>query len=433
MSLKYEHGRWTVQDFVHYFNNGQLNLEPGFQRDAVWTLTDRRKLIETVFQNYPLPSVFLYKNKDKNGKLVYDVIDGKQRLESILMFQSAGRFRGKRFSVKARLDSESTEDWSWGLVKQRGHEHQVMGYTIQTVEVTGDFSDIVLLFVKINSTGKKLTGAEQRNAKYYNSDFLREAGKLAHQYEKYFIENRILSSGQISRMKHIELVCELLASVYSGGPINKKKVLDDVIGGTQQLDGRSQARCVKEVKYNLNLVKRVFPDFRATRMTKVTDFYSLFLLINELSNQGCALQDSKRNQQAQRLLIWLSNGVDLVRQQIKEGKGVKPEQRIFADYLFTVQGDTDSQATRKRRADILRQVLGGVFEQKDERRSFTPQQRRLIWHSEEKKRCSSCKCPLTWINFTIDHIKPYALGGKTDLSNASLKCRSCNSKKGARQ
>ncbi|MBA5862078.1 MAG: hypothetical protein GDA65_05150 [Nitrospira sp. CR1.1] len=63
-------------------------------------------------------------------------------------------------------------------------------------------------------------------------------------------------------------------------------------------------------------------------------------------------------------------------------------------------------------------------------RGFTIEQRRLLWHSEERKRCPKCKVPLNWNNFTIDHIKPHALGGKSHLSNAALMCRECNSRKG---
>ncbi|MGD0778143.1 MAG: HNH endonuclease signature motif containing protein [Candidatus Solibacter sp.] len=39
---------------------------------------------------------------------------------------------------------------------------------------------------------------------------------------------------------------------------------------------------------------------------------------------------------------------------------------------------------------------------------------------------------LTWDNFTIDHIKPYSKGGRTELDNADLMCRSCNAAKGNR-
>jgi hypothetical protein len=124
--------------------------------------------------------------------------------------------------------------------------------------------------------------------------------------------------------------------------------------------------------------------------------------------------------------------VGSVRENLRKAEGPNPEQRLFADYLLTVQGDTDSQSTRKRRADILRQVLGGLFEKKDIRRNFTTEQRRMIWHSDDKKKCSNCHQPLSWNNFTIDHMKAYSRGGKTEVSNAALMCRSCNSSKGAK-
>lgn len=429
--LDFDYGDKTIQEFVLLFRNGQLNLEPGFQRDSVWATSDRKKLIESIFQNYPIPSVFLYKRNNR-GKLEYDVIDGKQRLESVLMYQGLGRFRGTRFSVKTRMDSkDGLEEWDWQRIQRKGHEHRMMAYKVQTVEVSGDLSEIIDLFVRINSTGKRLTGAEKRHARFFHSDFLKQAGRLAEKRKGYFLENRILSSVQISRMKHVELVCELIASIHADGPINKKTALDNIIGG-QAVDARSLNRCIRECTRTLNILKRMFPDLRSTRFRNSVDFYSLFLLVWEMDKGGFILNNPSRNRQAQKLLIWLSNGVDIVRQQVRIAEGAKPEQRLFADYLLTVQGDTDSLATRKRRADILRQVLGSLFEKKDERRNFTIEQRRLIWHSEQIKRCSSCKKPLTWNNFTIDHINPFSRGGRSTNSNAALMCKNCNSRKGAR-
>lgn len=429
--LDFDYGDKTIQEFVLLFKNGQLNLEPGFQRDSVWTTSDRKKLIESIFQNYPIPSVFLYKRNNR-GKLEYDVIDGKQRLESVLMFQGLGRFRGMRYSVKTKMNSQDgIEEWDWQRVRRRGYEHRMMAYKLQTVEVSGDLSDIIDLFVRINSTGKRLTGAEKRHARYFHSDFLKQAGKLAEGRRKYFLDNRILSTGQISRMKHVELVCELMASIHSGGLINKKTALDNIIGG-KTVDMRSLGRCIRDCTRTLNTLRRMFPDLRTTRFRNSVDFYSLFMLVWELDNAGCILNNPSRNRQAQKLLIWLSNGVDTVRQQVRKAEGAKPDQRLFADYLLTVQGDTDSLATRKRRLNILRHVLGGLFEKKDERRGFMIEQRRLIWHSDEAKICKGCKKPLTWNNFTIDHVNPYSRGGRSVISNAALMCKSCNSKKGAR-
>ena len=430
-SLDFDYGDKTIQELVLLFKNDQLNLEPGFQRDSVWTLSDRKKLIESLLQNYPIPSVFLYR-QNENGKLRYDVIDGKQRIETVLMFQGTGYFRGLRFKVKFRPGhDEEIEEWDWQRLQNRGHEHQLMGYKFQTVEITGDLSDIIDLFVRINSTGKRLTGAEKRHARFFRSDFLKQAGRLAEKRKRFFLENRILTAGQISRMKHVELVCELMASIQAKGLINKKKALDGIIGG-QSADQRTLRKSVQETTRILNLVKKMFPDIKTTRFANSADFYSLFVLVWEMDREGCILVDAKRNRQAQKLLVWLSNGVGIVRQQQRKAEGAHVDQRIFADYLLTVQGDTDSLATRQRRAEILKKIFGGLFEKKDEQRGFTIEQRRLIWHSEDRKRCPNCKKPLSWTNFTIDHIKPHALGGKSTLSNAALLCRACNSRKGKR-
>ena len=95
--LHSEYGHMTIQNLVNHFQNGQLNLEPGFQRNSVWSLSDRSALIESIFMRYPMPSIFLYKRKDTDGGLVYDVIDGKQRLESLFMFMGLGYFRRERW------------------------------------------------------------------------------------------------------------------------------------------------------------------------------------------------------------------------------------------------------------------------------------------------------------------------------------------------
>lgn len=60
--LDFISGSKDVRDFVSLFNEGRLNLEPGFQRQSVWTTNDRKTLIKSVIQNYPIPSVFLYKS-----------------------------------------------------------------------------------------------------------------------------------------------------------------------------------------------------------------------------------------------------------------------------------------------------------------------------------------------------------------------------------
>ncbi|MEW6321222.1 MAG: DUF262 domain-containing protein [Acidobacteriota bacterium] len=433
MALTFEYGDKTVQEFVHLYQHDQLNLEPGFQRQSVWSVRDRQKLIESICQSCPIPSVFLYKSQDGRGRLKYDVIDGKQRLESILSFQSLPGFRGEKFQVSMQLrGADSVETLDWRRLRHRGKEALLMGYKIQTVEVSGDLSDIIELFVRINSTGKRLTGAEKRHAKYYHSEFLRQASRLAEKRKGYILHHRILSAGQIRRMKHVELIAELLSSVVNGGLQNKKKSLDATIGG-DKTNARQLKSALAQVVTTLNRVIRMFPKLRETRFRNSVDFYSLFMFVWKLEQQKAILTDRRRNRQAQDLLVWLSNGVDEVRALQRKAEGARPNQRMFADYLLTVQGDTDSFATRKRREQVLEQLLGGIFVRKDDKRGFTLEQRRLMWNSDQEKKCRGCGRKLTWANFTVDHIRPHSKGGRTSLRNAALLCRSCNARKGNRR
>lgn len=431
--LNYKYGHKSVQDIIGLFERGQLDLEPDFQRDSVWQLRDRQKLIESVLQHYPIPSIFLYKRVNEDGRIIFDVIDGKQRIETLLMFQGIGKFRGKRFTVRVPITTDDGnddgEDWDWSRLQKRGHEHLVMGYEIQTVEIEGGLSDIFELFVRINSTGKSLTSAEVRHAKYFRSNFLKTADQLANKHKTYFLQ--ILKEGPVSRKKHIELVCELLASIHNGGPIDKKKAIDKIIGGLS-IDKRTLERCAKEFTQTFMVFRKMFPEINSTRFTKVADLYSLFLLVHELREEGCILNESVRNRQAQELLITLTLGVDKVREQTRRVEGATPEQDFFRQYLLTVQGNTDGITTRKSRASLLRQLIGELFDKKDGQRLFTIEQRRLIWHSDEEKVCAKCRTPLTWDNFTLDHVIAHSRGGRTSISNAALLCRRCNPKKGAR-
>jgi len=259
--------------------------------------------------------------QERHGELTYDVIDGKQRLETVLKYQGVREFRRDRFSVRMRLNpDEDLEDWDWRRMQAKGHGASLMGYKFQTVEIRGNLSDIIDLFVRINSTGKRLSGAEKRHARFFRSDFLKYAGKVAESKKRYFLENRILSWAQISRMKHIELTCELMVSVKSKQLINKKKALDNIIAG--QSDGHKALRTVaQEAKYVMNLVIKMFPHLRSTRFANSVDYYSLFMLVWAMHRDGCVLADPKRNRQAEKLLIrpldWGSIGCGSCKERLK--------------------------------------------------------------------------------------------------------------------
>jgi hypothetical protein len=430
MSLRPTFSEYTIDQLTLMFKGRRLNLDPGFQRKSVWTLSDRQRLIQSVVGGYPVPSIFFYR-RELSGRPVYDVIDGKQRLETILMFMGLGRFKNDWFEVKLDL-GDGLEWFDWKALHRRATAlaSAFRSYQIQTVEVTGDLAQIVDLFVRINSTGKRLTSGEKRHARFYTSPFLKEAERLVSKHHKYLRENRILSPAQIDRMKGTELFAELLMSIHHGGPINKKTSLDRAIGN-DSVNGNTLHRLTREFTAALNLLKAMFPDLKQTRFRNSAEFYSLFMLIWEMNAAKFALKDRKRNGLAFELLKRLSSGVDQLREQLRRARPGKP-QKIHQDYLLTVQGDTDSAANRERRRALLKGLLWTIYERKDDKRTFSTEQRRILWNSDERRICPKCRKPLSWLDVTVDHIRAWSKGGKTSLKNAQLMHRSCNASKGAR-
>jgi uncharacterized protein with ParB-like and HNH nuclease domain len=59
MPLQPIFGEHTIDQLTLMFRNRQIDLNPGFQRRSVWTSNDRRRLIQSIVDGYPVPSVFL--------------------------------------------------------------------------------------------------------------------------------------------------------------------------------------------------------------------------------------------------------------------------------------------------------------------------------------------------------------------------------------
>ena len=284
-TIRYNAQTRTVQDLVHLFRDGQLNLNPGFQRESVWSGRDRTKLVDSILRRYPIPAVFLHETH-KDGSIIYDVIDGKQRIESIFRFM--GVIRGA-FSAKTILAAGDAEETvTWQILKRRHAQHLLEGYQLQVIFVEADLGQIIDLFVRINSTGRALNRQEQTHAKYFRSQFLKRATRLAEALSPRLVHNRVLSENQISRMKHVELISELMLSVHYGDVIHKKRVLEEAMS-EKGLPPRAVERALNGTRLAFNRTFRMFPDLRETRFCQISDFYTLVLLVHKLEREHCIL------------------------------------------------------------------------------------------------------------------------------------------------
>jgi len=430
------HGQKTIDDFVAMYRGHRLNLDPAFQRQSVWSNADRQLLVKSVLEGIPLPSIYLYRQIGAGGVPKYDVIDGKQRLETILLFLGRGPLaRDEDLWVRTSIDEdEPVEWWEWREFS-KAVKNQFLTTKVATIEVEGDLGEVIGLFVRINATGKRLTGQEKRKARFYASPVLKVAQRLADEQRTFLVKHRIVSPSQVQRMKHIELLTELLLSIHAGQPLNKKTKIDEIIRGAA-LETAELRDAADKLRRSLRLVEAVLPDLKTTRLHNGVDFYSLALLLHRYKEEGKAVSahSSQRNALAGALLRDFARGVDEVNEQIRQGKGVRSEQEPFREYLLTVRADTDSFKQRMTRERLLREVLDHVFEELDSSRLFNATQRRIIWHASESKKCGFCKKPIRrWEEMAVDHVKPYSRGGKTHLANAAIAHRRCNSAAGPKR
>ncbi|SDW17456.1 Protein of unknown function DUF262 [Ruegeria halocynthiae] len=64
------------------YQNGELNIQPEFQRLFRWSEEKKANLIESILIDIPIPSIFTYENEDGT----WELIDGLQRISTIFEF-----------------------------------------------------------------------------------------------------------------------------------------------------------------------------------------------------------------------------------------------------------------------------------------------------------------------------------------------------------
>ena len=74
----------SVQTVYTWYREKKLLVNRRYQRKLVWTLEEKQKLIESLLKKYPVPAILLAERDGSPG--TYEIIDGLQRLNSILSF-----------------------------------------------------------------------------------------------------------------------------------------------------------------------------------------------------------------------------------------------------------------------------------------------------------------------------------------------------------
>jgi len=157
-----------IDQLVGYLNEDKINLAPAFQRGHVWKLPTRRKLVRNIVLGKPIPAVFLYKEAS-GSKYSYNILDGKQRLESLMLFIANKRidfviaeWDKYFFGESPRRDASFAVDLDGGkkTFAELSDEQvrELREYSIPTIEITlneeTSLDEVITLFVDINQQGE---------------------------------------------------------------------------------------------------------------------------------------------------------------------------------------------------------------------------------------------------------------------------------------
>lgn len=206
-SLKYEIMNYpadtTLQGYVEMWDRKELEI-PDFQRKYVWDQVRASKLIESFLLGLPIPGVFLFKPREKP---VYLIIDGQQRINSIIAFIK-GEFKERVFRLK-----NVSEQWNGKRFIELSEEEQfrlkgnVLRSTIIQQINPNDNSSIYQIFERLNTGGLNLSLMEIRQCISFGP-FIEH---LKHLNENEYWRKILGKNQPDNRLRDVELILRCLA------------------------------------------------------------------------------------------------------------------------------------------------------------------------------------------------------------------------------
>lgn len=267
----------TVSWFLDLADANRLNLDPPYQRRSVWSPQYRQFFIDSVIRNYPTQSIFIDRVVDPDRPTEYRVLDGKQRLMSILLF-TQNEFPAPDSLADVGLDGKYYEDFA------REDKLRVLEYLF-TVEMVTNTSPAELnqAFDRLNRNVARLNKQELRHARF-DGAFIRKVEELAD--APFWEDIGLVTDARRRRMLDVEYVSEFYV-VAARGVQDGKDYLDEIYAEWDEEipDARRVNKRFAESVAYLATVNKILP-ISSTRYSNVADFYSLWAALLSLRDTG---------------------------------------------------------------------------------------------------------------------------------------------------
>jgi hypothetical protein len=270
-NVKTDAYQMTVGEVVNMYKDGELLIDPDFQRLFRWEIGQKSKLIESLLLGIPVPSIFVFEKDDSK----WELIDGLQRISTLLEFMGVLKEPGTNALIPPSILEgtnylPSLRDVVWAaseritdvpVLLQKELEKPLQlairrsRLTVEILKRPSSNSTKYDLFQRLNAGGTPANPQELRNCVVImaNPQYFRFMKTLADNGAFKTVIG--LTEEQMEKQKHFEYLSRFLVHTYVpyDGKLDIEEFIDHgIVKLAEQNETVNSASCFTETVTLLN-------------------------------------------------------------------------------------------------------------------------------------------------------------------------------------
>lgn len=405
----------SVGSLLSKFTNGDLTVQPEFQREYVWDAKKASRLIESALLGIPLPIVYLSEESDAKEH----VIDGQQRLTSLFSFIIGKLPDGKDFKLSGlevfpELNGKTYKELD------KAYQQKISYFPIRTVLFQeGSDPDLKFeIFKRLNTGSVPLNDQELRNCIYRGS-----YNDLVHELVREPDFRFLLGNDEPNkRRKDAELILRFFA-FQNWTYLKYKPPMKSFLNKDAEKYRSAPADLLDDLRQKFKTAvhlsrtvfgQHAFKRFRPGGSARSADGHwepnkfnaSLFDVVMFM------FADADKN-----LVV---RNADAIREALIELMSANTE------FIAAIELSTSSVQAVQKRFDLWRHEFSKIVKAGDsERRLFTLAEKKQLFDANPV--CGICGNHIRDLDdAAVDHVQQFSQGGPTTLENGRLTHRYCN-------